>query len=172
MPLEKQRTQSISKFNVSQGPSTEHDKKPDKVRVIADASKAKFSSGHDPLMQSLSQGIPELPNRYHLGHTHPKVHAKGINYNPAGEFGRIVGKTAKGTHYTPHTSPPGKNAVGNNSNRKGENANGNYSGKRGSNPLGHAMNRVGTNAVGSNSNRTGQKSGYPGFRPHGGGKNV
>lgn len=32
--------------------------------------------------------------------------------------------------------------------------------------------RPGQNAVGSNANRTGQKSGYPGFRPTGGGKNV
>lgn len=165
-----ERKQGITPFQSGQNTKDKQAKEP-KVRVLADTSRGRFSPGHDPLMQSLSSGIPELPTKRHL----PDVatfHSKGVSYKPDGEYGRIKGKTAKGTSYAPHTSRPGENAVGKNSNRHGDNALGRALNGKGSNAIGSPPNRKGSNAIGSNSNRAGGKSGYPAFTPRGGGKNV
>lgn len=163
------RSQSTTPFKEGTT-STQHGKDAPKTKITSDASKTKFSPGHDPLMQSLSSGLRELPVRYHMGDIVANIHPSGVAYRPDQEFGTITGKTAKGTHYTPHSSPPGKNAVGSNSNRKGGNALGHALNRVGANAIGRNANRKGSNAIGSNANRTGQKSGYPGFKPKGGGR--
>lgn len=137
-----ERMQKTTPFKEGQNSIT-HGKDAPKAKVFSDVSRSKFGPGHDPLMQSISSGIPDLPNRYHMGDTHVHIHAGGVAYRPDQEFGTIRGKATPATSMKSHTNKPGENAVGKNSNRKGGNA------------LGKAMNKVGTNVLGKPSNKRG-----------------
>lgn len=169
------RGQAITPFQTSMGPSTEHDKKPDKVKVNANMSDVRNSGTEGALHAALShRGMPEVPSDRHIWTHTTRVEPVGAHYTPHGEFGK---RQATGTGR-------GVYSYGGAPNRKGDNPLGSPPDRKGDNPLGRAMNRVGGNAVGkppnrrggnavgSNSNRTGEKSGYGKFRPTGGGKNV
>lgn len=134
------------------------DKKgPAKVSVESNMSKEHMGgekNAGDALFKSLGKGI-EM-RQMEGGHkwSHGKT-AKPHPYRPGGEFGTIKGGGAKGTHYTPTYSRPGKNALGSYLNRKGQNAVGSYANRKGSNAVGTPPNRKGSNAVGTYLNRRG-----------------
>lgn len=169
------RHQEISRYNTSQGPTTDRDKKPDKVKVSSDMSSVRNSGTEGALYAALgTKGIPTLPSDTHV-YTHTtRVEPVGAHYSPQGEFGkRKATGTGKGVYsYGGAPNRKGENPLGSPTNKKGDNALGKVMNKVGTNAIGSNSNRKGSNAVGSTNNRTGEKSGYSGFRPKGGGKNV
>lgn len=169
-----QRIQKTPPYNSASSSADKKEKTGPNVKVYADMSKERLSPGHDPLHGSLSSGIPDLPVRYHYGDTNIHVHAKGASYNPSGEFGKVkpVGKGRGVYSYGGAPNKKGDNPLGSPTNRKGDNPLGRAMNKVGVNAIGKNLNRKGSNAVGENRNRAGEKSGYGGFSPRGGGKNV
>lgn len=131
MPM---RMEPVTKFKVSQGPSTETDAPAKKVPVHFKMAKVRNAGQPDPLSQALT--VPPRTTPKDTGHFLKRpVEPKGHQYLPRWEpiQGRAPISGTKATGIRPHTSRPGGNA------------------------LGRMMNRVGS------------KSGYPSFKPHGGG---
>lgn len=123
--------------------------KPATVKINFNMSSERNSGLGDALKQSLGHRDAYQPSGMH-SFTHSKTpKAVGARYEPRGEFGLSTKTIRKGTDYKPHTSRPGQNAVGNNSNRKGDNPLGRALGRKGSNAVGNNLNRKGTNAIGS-----------------------
>ena len=125
----------------------------------------------DPLKQSLTSPPREFVDTQHF--LKRKVQAGGHHYTPHwAPLREAKGHESKATGMGSHNSRPGENPLGSNSNRRGDNPLGHAMNKVGTNAIGRNSGRKGSNAIGSNSNRMGEKSGYPAFRPRGGGKNV
>jgi len=131
------RTQKTTPFKSGQT-SNPAEKKGESVKVFSDTSKHKTSAGHDPLLGSIASGIPELPNRYHLGDIVAEMHSGGVSYEPRGEFGKVA-QRGKGQGVYSYGGAP---------NRKGENAVGSPPNRKGGNALGRAMGKVGTKGGG------------------------
>lgn len=169
------RMKPITPYNSASSPASKREKGTS-VKVKANMAPVRNSGIEDNLHAALGQHKPTLPSDNHIWTHTTRVEPIGAHYGPHGEYGsrqRMGG--GRGVY-----------SYGGAPNTKGTNANGSSpSNKKGGNALGQAMNKVGTNSVGSPPNRkggnanmskvpnkTGQKSGYPGFRPRGGGKNV
>ena len=171
------RHQEISRYNTSQGPSTEYDKKPEKVKVLSRVS-GMHNSGIEPdtLHSALGlKNIPILPsdNTQYI-HTR-RVKPTGAHYNPTESYRKVKAtqsRDGRGYSYGGAPNKKGDNPLGRNLNRKGDNPLGRAMNRVGTNVLGRPTNRSGANPLGNNSNRTGQKSGYPSFSPRGAGRNV
>lgn len=170
------RTQKIEPFKEGQN-TNDHKGYAPKTKVVSNASSSRSAdpgTGIDHLRAALSVRNQSLPADNHVWTHTTRIEPAGAHYAPTGEFGKVA-RTGAGHGVYSYKGAPnrkGSNAVGSNSNRKGDNPLGRAMNRVGTNAIGHNSNRKGSNAVGSNSNRTGQKSGYPGFKPKGGGKNV
>lgn len=156
------RTQKFTPFQGGQQTGTRMPG--ESVKIGSDTSKMKRSAASDPLRHALGGFPPDIPNRYHLAHP-SKFHAKGANYNPAGEFGRVARTGAGRGVYSyggNRHSAPSANAIGSPPNRKGQNALGSPPNRRGINTNGNPPNHIGENALASQ------------FRPRtgGGGRHV
>lgn len=111
------KQQAITPYN-SASSSAEKKEKAGSVKVQSNMSKVR---GDDQLFGSLGSGIPELPSNRHLGDVHVHIHSSGVQYNPAGEFGKVAPK-GKGQGVYSYGGAPNK---------------------KGDNPLGRALNKVG-----------------------------
>lgn len=166
------RMKSITKFNENTG-SGYPESKPEKVKVHADMSEVRHSGIKSGLESALAhRGMPILPSDHHIWTHTTRVEPAGAHYSPMGEFGKReeIGKGRGVYSYGGAPNKQGENPLGHNLNREGENPLGHALNKVGSNVLGKPSKRPGQNPLGHPDNRAGEKSGYPKFTPHGGGK--
>lgn len=113
---------SVTPFQSNTGSGWPHEKG-GSVTVKSDMSRHPTGPAHDPLKKALWGGLNVPPPKGH-GLGRAKFHPKGVNYNPAGEFGK-VSRTGAGRGVYSYGSAPnrkGGNAVGNPPNRRGGNA--------------------------------------------------
>lgn len=121
------RTQAVTPFNNSQGPSTGHDSGsgPTRIKIKSNMSKARMSGVDDPLHAALAAKTLLLPRDEHTWRHSKHVQPRGAHYSPAGEFGSRhrtgAGRGVYSYGKNRHSAVPG-NAVGSPPNRRGGNA--------------------------------------------------
>lgn len=116
-----ERLQSTTRFMSGQNSGT-HEKAGEKIKVKTNMSKSRNIGQPDPLAKALATPMRELPSGSQP-FAKRAVDPKGHKYTPAGFNGKpSIGSGSKtlATALSGHTSAPGKNAVGNNSNRRGQ----------------------------------------------------